>query len=538
MKKLVILLFVISPVTASALTDNYPKNEHIDVLHYRFQLQLQDTSNSITGKTTISLLFSGEVDQFYIDLVGPAHNGSGMLVTEVREDSIPVRFNHAEKRVHIIPTKSATRGETRSYTIAYTGIPADGLIIADNKYGERTFFGDNWPDRARYWLPCIDHPSDKATCEFVIYAPDHYQVVANGRLVETTNVDDSTRLTHWRTLVPLPTKVMVVGVGRFAVQYLGEASAVPVQSWIYPQDRIEGFFDYAMAESLVAFFSELIGPFPYAKLANVQSKTRYGGMENAGAIFYSERSVRGDRSNEGLLAHEIAHQWFGDAISEADWHHIWLSEGFATYFTHVYYERNYGEERLKQRLQRDRRRIIDYYHRNPRASVVDTTITELNRLLNTNSYQKGGWCVHMLRCLVGEDNFWHSIRSYYRDYQHTSILTDTFQEAVEKNYGRDLSWFFQQWLYDAGIPELSGYWRYNEKNKRLTIHLEQCNEQLFRIFPEIGIVSAEKESGRIEQLSLANRRDTYTFSLNAKPERVLLDPRTRLLYEGEFEEKK
>ena len=131
---------------------------------------------------------------------------------------------------------------------------------------------------------------------------------------------------------------MVIGVSPFAVQEMLSKSGIPLSSWVYPQNSEEGFFDYSIATRPLDFFESYIAPYPYSKLANVQSKTVYGGMENASCIFYHERTVTGKQDHEILITHEMAHQWFGDAVSELNWHHIWLSEGFATYLTDLYIE--------------------------------------------------------------------------------------------------------------------------------------------------------------------------------------------------------
>src|SRR5690606_33381103 len=167
-----------------------------------------------------------------------------------------------------------------------------------------------------------------------------------GARVEESDIEGDRRRTHTRSEVPIATKVMVIGVARFAVDHVREVNGIPVTSWVYPQDRDAGFSDYARAAAILDYFDSHIGPYPYLKLANVQSKTRYGGMENAGNIFYSEGSVTGTGRSEGTIAHEIAHQWFGDSVTEADWYHVWLSEGFATYFTLLWYEHAYGRDRM------------------------------------------------------------------------------------------------------------------------------------------------------------------------------------------------
>ncbi|MEL6925988.1 MAG: M1 family aminopeptidase [Bacteroidota bacterium] len=302
-------------------------------------MALSDSSDVIYGKARIDIQFQKSVSGFHLDLdAKDAGEEKGMLVKNVWLDDREIPFAHEQQTLSIQLPDAVAAGDVRSFVIQYEGIPADGLIIAKNKHDERTFFGDNWPNRAHNWLPTVDHPSDKATVEFVVTTPGHYQTIANGEQIEETNLNDNTRLTHWKENVPLPTKVMVIGVARFAVNLAGYVDQIPVTSWVYRQDRYAGFGDYKMATEVLAFFIKKIGTYPYGKLANVQSKTRYGGMENAGNIFYFENSVNGKKDQEKLIAHEIAHQWFGNSASEMSWHHLWLSEGFATYLTDLYLE--------------------------------------------------------------------------------------------------------------------------------------------------------------------------------------------------------
>src|SRR5204862_717351 len=188
-----------------------------------------------------------------------------------------------------------------------------------------------------------------------------YEVIGNGIKIEESLLSAKQKLTHWHEAVDISTKVMVIGAARFAIQFVGEINNIPVESWVYPQNREEGFHDYAAAKKILDFFINHIGPYSYKKLANVQSKTKYGGMENASNIFYFENSVNGKADHESLLAHEIAHQWFGDSASETDWHHVWLSEGFATYFTNVYNEFTYGEDKRAADMAEDRKQVIAFY---------------------------------------------------------------------------------------------------------------------------------------------------------------------------------
>ncbi|NIR52983.1 M1 family metallopeptidase [candidate division KSB1 bacterium] len=542
LKVSVLSWLIIAAEFTSACADSYPRNPNIDVQRYSFRITLSDQNNEIIGEAEITIKFLAEgISDVRLDLVGSTsdEDSTGMHVESITHENENVHFSHKHDRLLIRLSTASKAGENRTYTISYRGIPADGLIISKNKYGDRTFFGDNWPNRAHNWLPTVDHPSDKASCEFLVTAPNHYQVVANGLLVEETDLSANRRLTHWQETTPLPTKVMVIGAARFAVQYLTEYEDISVQSWVYPQNRNAGFYDFAQAMRILQYFDRRIGNFPYGKLANVQSKTRYGGMENASAIFYHENAVNGTRENERLLAHEIAHQWFGDSVTEADWHHIWLSEGLATYFALLYLEDTHGRKRLIDGLETARDRVFSFYKNNPNSTIVDTTIVNLNRLLNPNSYQKAGWMLHMLRGILGDDLFWKGIQEYYGRHRHQNVLTRDFQRVMEMVSGEDLSWFFRQWLYAPGYPEIAGSWTYNAEAKELVVHLNQIQKSphLFRMPIEFGIYTQGNNSPKIGRRQATKREHIFRFELQTEPTKVELDPNHWLLMKADFNRK-
>ena len=483
------------------------------------------STTAISGSSAaMSDSSSGSIDRYW---------SSGMTVEAVTRSGEAAAFTHENNRLRITLAPAPQAGEERTYTITYQGIPIDGLIVSTNKYGDRTFFGDNWPERARHWLPTADHPSDKALCEFVVTAPDHYQVVGCGGLVEETDLPGGLRRTHWRSAAPMATKVMVIGVARFAVQHLGEHEGTPIQTWVYPQDREAGFYDYALARRILAFFDEHIGPYPYVKLANVQAKTHFGGMENASNIFYNENSVSGDRRSERLMAHEIAHQWFGDSVTEADWPHLWLSEGFATYFAQLYLEHTYGRDRLRDGMHDSRTGVVRYF-RGRAAPLVDTTTTHPMGLLNTNSYAKGAWVLHMLRSVVGTEVFWEGIRAYYRHYRDANASSKDFQRVMETASGQDLGWFFGPWLHQAGHPRYDGAWHYDAATRHLTVTLNQTQRVLFRMPVELGIYTDGEDAPGIEVLDVTERQNTFTIVLDTAPSHVDLDPNVWMLMEADF----
>lgn len=506
--------------------DHLERYEALDVLSYRFEVDLNDTTDILQGTAQIEICFKKEVHQFYLDLKSRSNDGIGMVTEKVLVDGIETAFGHLNDRI-VIPTPKTVAKESREYTIKYRGEPGDGLIISENKFGDRTFFGDNWPNRAHQWLPVVDHPSDKALVEFIIHAPEHYGVVSNGTKINEVHKDHRI-ISHWATKVPLPTKLMVIGVSPFAIQYSKSSSGIPLSSWVYPQNKEDGFFDYSIATKPLEFFESYVGPYPYSKLANVQSKTVYGGMENASCIFYKESTVNGKQEHEKLFTHEIAHQWFGDAVTEMNWHHVWISEGFATYLTDLYLEHTYGRDLFVTSMQEERNQVLSY-SRKRFAPIVDTTLPVSVELLNPNSYKKAGWVLHMLRRELGEEQFRECVRTFYESFQYGNALTSDFKNVAETVSGKDYTSFFHQWFEQSGHPVLS--FSYTHKRKGLELTIVQLQQQYIFEFPlDIEIIDIRGVSTK-QTLVINEMKQTFKLPSKKKPARIILDPETWLLFE-------
>lgn len=514
------------------------QNKAIDVRHYIFTLQLHDSTDLIEGKAAVKWVSKTESDQLYLDLIQDK-KGKGMRITGVEEKGKALSFEQKEDRVYVYYNEPVPPGEERSTVITYQGIPKDGLIIDHNKFGDRTFFTDNWPMRARNWLPVNDHPQDKATVEFIVTAPHHYQVIGNGIRVEETVLTEGNRLTHWKMDTAIPTKVMAIGAADFAVQFDTIVNGIPVENWVFAKNREEGFQQYRYTSSILPFFEEYIAPFPYKKLANVQSKTIFGGMENASNIFYYENSVKRDApvtkeeqlKLEALMAHEIVHQWFGNSVSETDWEHLWLSEGFSTYLTDLYMEHQHGEELFKERLNEERQQVLDFYKKQQRP-VIDTLGRENPmEMLNPNSYQKGAWVLHMLHQELGEVTFQKSIREFYQIHQGKNATTDNFITTIEEVSDRKFQSFFKQWLYRPGFPVLEVSWRYDESKNAVQVSITQEQEQPFE-FP-LEIKFSNEYRAQVEKIIVKADSETFYIPVKFHPKKILLDPEVKLLFDTE-----
>lgn len=503
--------------------DGYRRNHGADVIHYEFSVVLNDSTNTIEGKAVAAIRFNSPQDSISFDLVKSKDGSSGMNVHSVMIGSQPVKWTHENSTLTIYLTRT-THGHAAEIEIKYSGVPADGLIISKNKFGNRVFFSDHWPDRAHNYLPCIDHPYDKASVDFIITAPSKYRIVANGVFSGEWQLSDDLKCTLWKEDVPLPVKVMAFGAAVFAVNDTAKVDIIPVSTWVYPENVQEGFYDYSVAWKPLDFYIRSIGEYPYKKLANVQSKTIYGGLENAGTIFYAERSVTGKGRAESLIAHEIAHQWFGNSVTENDWHHVWLSEGFATYLTSMYFEEIKGKEALSNDLDSTRARIIRYYRKN-KMPVIDTTVTDLMQLLNTNTYQKGAWVLHMLRQKIGEEAFKDGLRLFYARFRDSNVVTEDFLAVMEETSGTQLDDFFRQWLYTGGHPELKITFK-KERRNTVEISVEQVQEKLFEFPLELSIVKPGGE--QLQKILIIERLTKMNFPgkvLGIRP-----DPNVKLLF--------
>jgi aminopeptidase N len=527
--KIRILFFIAIIFFNTPLISQISKSENrvIDVANYFLELKVNDSTNRIQMNEWIRFTWLDTNQNVIFDLSSIDNEGKGMIVSAIFKNDQKVSFIHEKDQIKILGL-NANAKETIELQIIFSGIPKDGLIISNNKYGKRTFFGDNWPNRAHNWFACIDHPSDKATINYRVFAPNQYQVVANGLLIEKRKISEMETMHEYNSSVELPTKVMVVGIANFEVKSLGNHSDVPLSSWVYPENSEKAFYDFDLAPKVLNYYVKYIGPFEYEKLANVQSTTRFGGMENAGCIFYDENAINGKRTSESLIAHEIAHQWFGNSASEKDWKHIWLSEGFATYFTNLYIENTYGIAALQKQLEKERSKVIaflpEYFH-----PVVDTAFVDLIDLLNPNSYEKGSWVLHMIRRKLGDEIFKKAIITYYETYRLSNATSEDFRMVLEKVSGISFEQFFNQWLYTAGHPKLNV--KVTRDKGNIIFSIEQMQVGSLFDFPldiELQFQDGKKE---IIEIYIDKKEEKFEFKIEEIIKSWTLDPNVDLLFE-------
>jgi aminopeptidase N len=507
----------------------------IDVQHYSFEISLAEGSDWFAGRAEITLSLVDPIpERLALDL-------TGLAVDAVLVDDVDTDFTLGGGKILFAPPSQSVPGDQIVVTVEYRGVPDDALLLGETRHGTASVFADNWPNRARFWLPTVDHPSDKATARFTVHAPSAWQVVAPGELVAppaptTTEAlgGAADRVTWiWEIGVPVSPYNLVIGATEFAVHSVGTAACanapetsredrcIDVTSWAFPPDADTATAKFRRAPEMVDHFTWAIGQYPFEKLANVQSATRFGGMENASAIFYSETGVA-NSSDEGVVAHEIAHQWFGDSVTEAEWSHLWLSEGFATYFGAQYFEKSVGVEDFRRRLEEAR---ITYVQSEDVHKAIVHQEESLYSLLNRNNYQKGGWVLHMLRYELGEVKFAELIRRYYGRFRYGTVLTEDLQSVAEEVSGEDLGWFFQQWVFEPGYPRIRFSYEWDEATHEVVVTIEQTQPQSWPTFRFNGVVELAHDRGAARRgIAVTERVHTFRMPFVMEPVSVTFDP--------------
>ena len=503
-------LFLIS--ACAVAPEGAAQNPSVDVRHYAVEITLPRSGSEIVAVAELTVApRTTPLDLLALDF-------GGLTIDSVTVEGSDARWTRDGERLAIAVARTTI--DPFRVRIAYHGKPADGLVLQANKHGHFGAFADNWPNRAHQWFPSVDHPSDKATVEFRVTAPEAFDVIANGTLVESASLQNGAKRWHWRESTPIPVHCMVIGATEFAIVRAGEDENVEVSYYLYPRDRDHGVRQFGRVEQMLDFYSDLVGPYPYDKLAIVESSTRFGGMENASAIFLDEKRIDGGASLEPLVAHEIAHQWFGDSVSQREWHDVWLSEGFATYFGALFFERANGREAFLEAMRANR----DDYLKDPALAtrpIHDPSITRLTSLLSSLTYDKAAWVLHMLRGIIGDAAFFAGIRDFYAAHRDANASTADLRAIMERHAKQPLDWFFRQWIYEPGHPVFTTQWTW--RRGKLTVDVAQT--QPGTVFRTPAVLEVRNATGAHRTSVLIDERtERFEIDVDAKPAEVVLDP--------------
>jgi aminopeptidase N len=501
--------------------------EHnINILHYRFDWKINVDSQYIQGKASVtarSLIH--DLDKITL------HLADNMEVREITQNQSALDFYHQQDLLDIYLAQSQNPDDVFEVEIAYQGYPESGLNFSHHQNQPIVWSLDE-PISAREWFPCYDLPSDKATAEMRVTVPDEMIVASNGNLVNVIDNLDDTVTYIWKENYPIATYLISIAATNydtFSDYYSWGSENMEVIYYVYPEDLLLAQEDFSITVSMIEFYSQAFGEYPFLEekygMAEIPRNTA---MEHQTCTSYPSRTITGNHEYDWLIAHELAHQWWGDLVTLAEWADIWLNEGFATYSDALWQEHLYGSEGLKARMA-DFKYI--YFNQHPGQEHSIHNPPE-GHLFCEIVYEKAAWVLHMLRFVVGDEAFWKILKKYAQDYAYSTVTTDDFRQVCEEIYGADLGWFFNQWIFEAGYPTYEFGWGSLGQNE-VRVVIRQIQED----FPTF-IMPVELQfnfpSGTVKEIVWVDEKNNnFDFLFQEKPVEVLFDPDTWILGEVE-----
>jgi aminopeptidase N len=497
------------------ITQEQLPEHNFDILHYAFHWKISPEDNFIRGKADI---LSKSLDNTLQEII--LHLDQSMEVETVIQNSAPLGFVHQDGLLFISLDRIYPEQENFLVSIVYQGYPEKGLY-----FGSHDNFPIVWsldePSLARYWFPSYDHPSDKATAEIRVTVPNSFYVVSNGTEVLVNAQKNGIRTFFWRENYPIATYLISIAATNYQIftdYYSSGIKLMPVIFYVYPEILTKAKESFNSTVSMIEFFARKFGEYPFIRekygMAVIPEGTA---MEHQTCTSYPAVYVDGSHSWDWLIAHELAHQWWGDLITPLEWADIWLNEGFATYSDALWHEEIYGKAGLKARMKDFKRAYIELYN-GPDHPIYDPPS---GYLFSTIEYEKAAWVLHMLRFVMGDDRFWKSLEVYAEKFAYSNASTEDFKKVCELVYENDLTWFFNQWIYEPGYPVFEFGWGCNPQNLTTVIIYQQAHNWF--VTP-VDLKFEFPASTIYKRIWIDSPIEYITFSFNERPLNIELDP--------------
>ncbi len=419
-----------------------------DVLKYEITLSINDSSHFIEGNVLATVIAEQALSSISYEFVG-------LTVSNVKVNGLTAAYTHSGGILNI--TANIPAGQQFTTQVYYSGVPQ----LSSNSYHLGMIFGTNTvftisdPDAARYWWPCYDHPWDKAVVDLHITMRSDWKVAANGIRSQIINNGNGTSTTHWLGSNPMTTYLVCITAGPYVEinQVVPELNNLPVQNFVTQGQYNNALTDLQNLPLMISYFSELFGDYPFEKYGNATvNMSTYGAMEHQTMTTLGNYIITGNQSYEPTIAHELAHQWFGDAVSFLTFKDVWLSEGFATYSEHLWTDKRFGWQSAADYVGSSFHQYYNSWENNVGPQTIyDPAFLEY---FYPPSYEKAASVLHMLRLKIGNQNFFNLLRLYFDTYKHGNAVTAEFQAMAEQISGQDLDQFFNQWIYGSGVPSV------------------------------------------------------------------------------------
>jgi aminopeptidase N len=513
-------------------------NRTYDVLHYRIEVSFDEPQKRVIGKVTTTLV------PFLSSCTAIDFDAEEMQIRSVRLRDRDLRFTTTPTKLVVALDRAYSFRDTITVSIEYTCTPRRGLYFVqpDSAYPDtpRQIWTQGEDMDSHFWFPCYDFPNDKATTEVLVTVRSSFVALSNGELVGVReDARKGTKTYHWRENRPHVTYLVMLAIGEYAVLNDREGN-LPLQYYVYPHHVADAKVCFAQTPDMIRFFNEKIGfAYPWEKYAQVLIKDFVaGGMENTSAtslmddITVFDARARLDNSAVSLIAHELAHQWWGDVVTCKDWRHLWLNESFASYFDPLYHEYLMGRDEFDYQMYGAQQQGIDVDRRLGRKPIVSIGS------YGENIYPRGASVLHMLRFVLGEELFWRAIRHYITTYQFQSVETHDFQDAIEEATGQNLFWFFDQWVYKAGYPVFDVSSRWNDSSKTLSLRVAQTQlmDSLTGVFRTPVDIELVTPAGSVTQrVNIMSADTVFSLPVSGPPDLVIFDKGNWLLKEVRYD---
>ncbi len=517
------------------------RSRDYDAIHYQIALSVDLDKKVLEGENTITLTpLTNNLKSIKLD-------AKSLVATDILSNrGVPLEFSQTDENLFIEMDRSYGYKDTIIFTVKYhLSEPTPGLrfIDADGNRPEQVS-SSCFPDNARQWIPCYDFPNDKVTQDMIITTQSKYKVLSNGTLIKKVdNNNNGTSTWHWRQEKPHPTYLINLSIADYLVveDSLGN---LPVNYWVYHSmaDDVERVF--GKTPTMIDFFNRLYNyKYPWAKYDQVISGYLRGGAEATSATLLGEDIVTDkyteqDYSREYVIAHEIAHQWWGDLITCSSWEHTWLNESFGTYSDYLYKRYDKGKDEGDYELLTKKNVYIEESHNRFMRPIVFLNYEQPGDNFNRHTYQKGACTLHLLRYILGDDTFFRVISAFLHKYEFQSVTTSDFIKCVKDVSGKNMDWFFDQYFYKPGHPVFNISKTWNETNKELTMTIIQEQDKwenvpIYTLPVRLGIFSGESKV--VKEYWLKNKTEVIKIRLDKKPDMVRFDDGNYILKEWTYE---
>ena len=509
----------------------YPRDPGYKLHHYRLEIRVYVEEGRIEGKATLRVSRAAgearsiEIDAVDMEIRAVSVNGRGVDYTYDGEKLV-VRLPE--------PLGEAPVDVTVEYSVEK---PRYGLYFVgpSEHYPNKRYevWSQGETEWNRYWMPIYDYPNNKATSEMIVWVPRGYMAISNGSLAERRSEGDW-EVYHWVFDKPHSTYLIALAVGKY-VELKEKAGDVTLYYYVPPGREGDAPRSFSRTKDMIRFFEEYLGvkyPYDNYKQVCVQDFV-VGGMENTSMTILLEETLHDehahmDYESEGLVAHELAHQWFGDLVTCRDWGHIWINESFATYMEALYRRHWKGGDEFVYRLVQMLDSYLDEARRNYTRPIVYNVYKYSEEVFDAHSYPKGALVLHTLANLLGEDTFRRGLKEFLTRFAYKNADTEDFKKVMSEISGRNLDWFFNQYVYNAGHPVVKVSKSWDEDAKILKLELSQTQDtntapEAYYLPVEVAVVFEDGSEVR-RRVVIEERRQVVQLPLDKRPAEVYVDP--------------